>query len=264
MTHEELRELTGAYSLGVLGEPERRELEAHLATCTTCAEELRGFRAVAQGLALAVEQHDPPAGLRERVLAVAGAQQGRVMPPAPQASSSPGVLWLAVAASIAAIALGLYAMALRSRVSALDEQLRAVSARTADTEQQLAALRTESARTRLTTAILASSDARPIQLASPTGTAASGRAFWSPSRGLVFTAAGLPALPAGRAYQLWIIPPGGAPVGMGLLPAETTPAIAVASPPGVTRVATVAVSVEPAGGVPAPTGPIVLAGSVSN
>jgi anti-sigma-K factor RskA len=263
MTHDELRELTGAYSLGVLDESERRELEAHLATCATCAEELRGFRAVAQGLALAVEQHDPPARLRERVLAVTGAQQGRVMP-ARQASSSPGVLWLAVAASIAAIALGLYAMALRTRVSALDEQLRAVSARTADTEQQLAALRAESARTRLTTAILASSDARPVQLASPTGAAASGRAFWSPSRGLVFTAAGLPSLPAGRAYQLWIIPPGGAPVGMGLLPAETTPAMAVATPPGVTRVATVAVSVEPAGGVPAPTGPIVLAGSVSN
>ena len=43
MTHDELRELTGGYALGVLSEAERRAIETHLPTCVECAREVREF-----------------------------------------------------------------------------------------------------------------------------------------------------------------------------------------------------------------------------
>src|SRR5262245_52716727 len=68
MTHDELRELTGAYALGILSETERLALEAHLPTCQSCADEVLALKEVSGALAYAVPQIDPPAALRERVL----------------------------------------------------------------------------------------------------------------------------------------------------------------------------------------------------
>jgi hypothetical protein len=59
----------------------------------------------------------------------------------------------------------------------------------------------------------------------------------------------LPALPAGRVYQLWQLD-GPQPVSLGPVGDGTTPIIAVAIPPGTT---TMAISSEVAGGVVAPT-----------
>jgi len=77
---------------------------------------------------------------------------------------------------------------------------------------------------------------------------------------LVVHAARLPARPAGRDYELWALPKGGAPVSLGVLPSEgassriLTPiqkrALAISSQ--------VAVSIEPLGGSPTgqPTGDV--------
>ncbi len=52
---------------------------------------------------------------------------------------------------------------------------------------------------------------------------ATARAYVSLNQGLVFTAAGLPALPEGRVYQLWVIPPGAtAPISAGLVPVDSS------------------------------------------
>lgn len=46
MTHEQLRTSLGSYVLGALGPAERRELDAHLAGCPRCREELASYAAV--------------------------------------------------------------------------------------------------------------------------------------------------------------------------------------------------------------------------
>jgi anti-sigma-K factor RskA len=70
---------------------------------------------------------------------------------------------------------------------------------------------------------------------------------------------GLEALPEGRAYQLWSLR-GGESTSLGLLGDGTTDALAVApAAPGPD--VRLAISEEPAGGVPAPTGRIVATGS---
>jgi anti-sigma-K factor RskA len=76
-------------------------------------------------------------------------------------------------------------------------------------------------------------------------------------RAFVFTAAGLPALPAAKAYELWLIGPAGTRPA-GLLPrskAGKTGPVVVA---GLAQGDHLGVTVEPAGGVPRPTSRPVL------
>jgi anti-sigma-K factor RskA len=72
-------------------------------------------------------------------------------------------------------------------------------------------------------------------------------------------------LPAGRTYQLWLIPSEGAPWSGGIFYSDSRAngeAVLPALTHGLTAKA-FAVTVEPAGGVPAPTGPQVLIGTAS-
>jgi hypothetical protein len=96
------------------------------------------------------------------------------------------------------------------------------------------------------------------QVAAP---GASGRAFWSASRGLVFAASGLPPLPDGRTYQVWYLTKG-APVSAGLIKpdADGRAAGVFDAPEIVGGSSGFAVSIEPDGGVPSPTRAIYLAG----
>jgi anti-sigma-K factor RskA len=91
--------------------------------------------------------------------------------------------------------------------------------------------------------------------------AASGRAYWSRSRGLVLSAANLPPLPADRTYQLWVLT-ANSPVSAGLLQPDAAGRVSAAfpTPADLPQPAGMAISIEPAGGVPAPTGAIYLAG----
>jgi anti-sigma-K factor RskA len=76
------------------------------------------------------------------------------------------------------------------------------------------------------------------------------------------------AADATRVPELWLIPPGGKPLPLGLLRADR--AVVVAIPPALVAQtasgATLAVSLEPPGGSPtgAPTGPVIGAGKLTN
>jgi anti-sigma-K factor RskA len=274
MTHDELRELTGGYVLGALSEADRQALEAHLATCADCAAEVQALREVARALAYATPQRDLPPGLRERVLRAAVAAGGagsRVVDFAPAVSPKPTrstlPAWFALAASIAAVAFGLYAMTLRQRIEILQDRLREATARAEDMTRQAQVAHAAADQARQSNAVLAASDVRRIDLAGQkTAPDAGGHAFWSPSqRLLVFTAANLPALRAGRGYQLWVIPLGETtPVSAGMLPLASDGSISTLAPPlTVDQIGAVAVSEEPASGVSSPTGDIVLSGAAA-
>jgi anti-sigma-K factor RskA len=72
----------------------------------------------------------------------------------------------------------------------------------------------------------------------------------------------LAELPSGRSYQLWTTDPSGEapPVSLGVVGDGAAGAVAIAAPDGVTDLA---LTDEPAGGVPAPTGPIVASGQLA-
>ncbi len=264
MTHDELRELTGGYVLGALSEAERHALEAHLALCPECSREVRELAGIADGLALAVPQVDPPPALRARVLQAAqGDRRVRVATnPSHRSTRAALPVWLATAASIAAVALGLYALTLRQQVGLLQDRLREANARAEGVQRELQIARASLDRSARTEAILSAADLRAIDLnGQKAAPASSGRAYWSPSSGLVVTTANLPELPADRQYQLWIIPPGGKPLDAGLFTRQPDGrAVLLVDAMTAAQIGTVAVTIEPAGGVPQPTGDMVLAG----
>ncbi len=261
MAHDELHESTGAYVLGALTVEERAAFETHLATCDACREEVRAFREVVRGLDLAVDQHAPPAALRERVIAsTARLRVAGVDPPAARRVSA--AYWMTAAAAAAAVSVGIYAATLRGRVQSLEDELLALRSETSTLRRDLEQARTRTAVAERMTFVLAANDMRRVDLTGQAAApSAAGRALWSPSSGLIFSA-DLPPAPSDRAYQLWVVTATG-PVSAGLL--TETPqggltlvsnTIEAADPQAL------AVTLEPAGGVPAPTGPMYLVGKI--
>jgi anti-sigma-K factor RskA len=269
------REATGMYVLGALGAEERRAFEAHLPECEACATEVRSLRAVTGALPYAVPYADPPPALRGRVLAAA-VQARRPSPivgcepqrkPA-SAAAAAGVAprsapwaWGAAAASVL-VAVGLAAYAGNLRAQLRDSQIRLVNAvsRLEESEQRLQVASRETTSVRASLALLTAADVVELRLRgqAPAPTA-SARAFLSRSRGVLFAATSLPAIPNDRTYQLWFLTPG-APVSAGLVrpDAEGSATAAFAPAGGVARPTGLALSLEPEGGVGAPTGAIYL------
>jgi anti-sigma factor RsiW len=102
MTCDDVREHLADHVLGSLPEDAEAEVRRHLRGCMTCRRDLRALEEGMSTFARAAHQVDPPAGLKERVLATLGDEQ------AEQAGARrrvPGrVARVAVAAVIAAVA----------------------------------------------------------------------------------------------------------------------------------------------------------------
>ena len=267
-------------ALGTLPASERPALEAWLAEHPEAQAELQALRESLGLLALTAPTVDPPVHLRARVLALAGqtrpgasglnsSSDGRApAAPGPAVARSPWraaspLPWLAAAAcAVLAIGLGSWALQLRSEVERLQSSLQAAEARLATTEAEARLSRTRLARVEAETAILSAADLRRVDLAGQKGAPnAVARAFWSRAQGLVFTATRLPDLPKGRTYQLWVLT-SGAPVSAGTFRPDGAGGTSVVfdTPVSLPAPSGLAVSVEPEGGVPSPTGEIVLVG----
>ena len=250
--HDQLGDQASAYVLGALTAAERQAFEAHVAGCAVCAAEVRSLAPVAGALAHLAPAAEPSASGRARLLAALSARS----------TSSMGRL--AVAASVAlAVALGGYATQLRGRVTGLESRLREATRRADASERQVADAQRTAFEAQSMVAVLAAPDLARIDLAGqPAAPDATARAFWSRSRGLVFTASNLPPPPPGRAYQLWVLTAQPAPISAGMLTLDADGRVNARfdTPPDLPRPVAMAVTLEPAGGVPAPTGDKYLVG----
>jgi len=171
---------------------------------------------------------------------------------------------MAVAASIAlAAVLGGYSLQLRGRVATLQSRLRDATLRAEAGERQMADVRRTAADAQSSLLVLAAPDLARIDLAGqPAAPTATARAFWSRTRGLVFTASNLPPPPPGRAYQLWVLTAQPAPISAGMLTLDANGRVNARfdTPPDLPRPVAMAVTLEPEGGVPSPTGDKYLVG----
>jgi len=267
--HDEMIVLAPAYVLGALEPDERRAFESHLAECERCVSEVRSLSRVTAGLDQAVPQVTPRAALRDRVLLAVGAPEVRTGARDVRANEqklrTKWVMgnWLAYAACVAvATAAGLYAMNLRARVESLEARLEVAQLRLAAADRAMVDARRVAFETQSAMAVLAAADLTRVDLqGAPAAPQAAGRALWSRQSGMVFAANNLPPLPAGKIYQVWLVA-GGPPVSAGLVaPDESGRGVAIfRTPVDVTGPVTVAVTIEPEGGVPAPTGAFYLTG----
>lgn len=272
-SHDELKADAAAYVLGSLDSDERRAFEAHLAGCPECASEVRNLRQVSDALAVGVPQRTPSPELRARMLAsfssgshVAGpaareTAEGQAEPAAPRRGT---FYWLPLAASvILTLSVAAYAVRLNARVADLESRLEQATLQASTANRALAEARRATADAQSAMAVLVAPDLARIDLAGqPTAPQARARALWSRSSGMVFTASNLPPLPEGRVYQVWVVT-ANAPISAGVLtpdPAGRGMAF-FSTPPDIPAPVAVAVTLEPAGGVPAPTGERYLIGT---
>ena len=92
-----------------------------------------------------------------------------------------------------------------------------------------------------------------------------GRVFVHPKSGVLLIASNLPPAPAGKTYEMWVIPKGGAkPVPAGLFQSEQdgTAIYLRRGPVDLATTAIIAVTLEPAGGVDQPTSTPVIAATL--
>ncbi len=277
MTHDDTREMLAALALDALSPEEREAARAHVAGCAECQRELAALENAAGALAYAVPYAPLDAArcnpMRERLVARAGAERGeRAVRPAalPDADVSPlrrvetpvgrrrGVRWLARAA-IVVVGVGLLAYALgeRSRANRLAETLARVNL------EQRALRASLDSNTRMIDQLVGPA-VQVVELTSSGERRPSGRMFWDQaSDAWTFVAHDLPPLPAGRTYQLWLIDAAEQRISAGTFaPGSNGDALVRAqyrlSPDSLRMVA---VTEEPEGGVPQPTGSPVLTGS---
>jgi anti-sigma-K factor RskA len=169
--------------------------------------------------------------------------------------------WLAAAASLLLLlGAGAYALSLRGRVDALSGQVAAGEREQAELERTLG-------EREATLAAVSAPAVRVIDMASAEQAEPGGRMFWDRRTDRwTFFAHNLPAVQAGREYQLWLITPGGRklpaptfrPGARGDAHVEATYALPADS------LAAVAVTLEPTGGLPEPSGPVVIVGAMAS
>lgn len=238
MTHDDVRGLSTEYLLGTLDAAERARVDAHLAECAACRAELAEDARVLDAIGRGVAPATPPAALRERILSAARAES------APRKSASSAMAWmLAAAAALIALVAGWQMFEARAERERMTAQI-------AEQQRSLA--------------VLAADDLVRFDLQGDAAPAHA-RAFWSHRHGLVFTAERLQPVPSGRTYQLWAISEG-QPISVGVFEpgAAGTAAVVVATPDTLMRVDAIAVTVEPAGGLPKPSTPPILVGTAGN
>jgi len=257
MNRDEIGELAAAYALGGLEGEELVRFEALLEAGD--AEALRALRECGDtlvGLAAAAPE-SPPAGVKAALLErIAAAPATRPAAPArPLPRRRPRALWPVVLSG--AMAAGLAAVVVGWSVSSTYEKR--LDALAHDAAQLRAELRAQ----QTVIAILRDPATQVVTLAGlPPAPAARARMMWHAQAGGVFVATGLPAPPEGKAYQLWAIAGTNAPVSAGVftVDASGTGSLAVRPLPGVSAVNAFAVTLEPVGGLPAPSGDMYLLG----
>ena len=260
MSHDtRFEQAADVYALGALDGAELAEFEAHLATgCTICGARLRETREALVTLPEALPPVPPPPALRARVLERIDAERPVASAPVqlrPERGRGRGLWWAGWAGLAAAAALlvvvNMQLSETRQEISALQGRVAALQGELADRERTLG--------------FLSDPNVRYVSLAGLKPTPeANAWLLWNPTtrQGLLL-ARGLPAPPPGHAYELWGLA-GTEPVPAGVFSVDAAGRALLRLPalPSGHAFDAFAVTLEPAGGVPKPTGPMHLHGKV--
>lgn len=233
MTDHEMNALTGAYALDALDAQERALFEEHLATCTDCADEVRGLRAAAAELSR-LSAVDPPDGLRADVLAAIG--QVRPLPPDGQnvlplrPRGARRWLWQSVAAACVLIAAAAAGWGYQQHVDANHAHAQASKI----------------------TQVLDSPDAATV--AGMIGGSGHATLVYSRTdRRLILIGHDIAAPAASKTYQLWMIDAAGHATSAGLFTPKSNGTVLLQASGDLRATTQIGVSIEPAGGSKQPT-----------
>jgi len=256
-THEQFADDLAQYALGELTGPECQELEDHLGNCAACRRELYALRGDLGLLGLSSSGAKPPARSRERLMQALAAEPRRVSSAVPAPAASPTKSWAWIP-TLAAVLLAVAATILWVKVSRFNNEIVELSNRNQDQSVQLEQMNQE-------LRLLTSPDAIHVSLAPQKAPRQpSGTAIYSPTQNrMLFLASNLVLPPAGKAYELWVIPATGAPIPAGVFKPDDHGNAVLTNrtiPEGVQAKA-FAVTLENEAGSDKPTSPILLIGS---
>ena len=264
LLRQDLHTLVGVYALDALDSgKELSRFSHHLNRCQSCASEVRGFREVATAMAFAASS-DPPPEMRDRVMAAVA--RTRQLPPEIRTHARPRrtrtwarwVPWLSGAIALAAIAVAvLFGFAQAHTQNELNQARTQNQALAVDKARITAELSQARAHDQALAAILGAPHVTLLSQRTTKGGVAV-VVLDAAKRQLIVATSGLPALPSGQVYQLWLIGPVRI-VSAGLLPAAksgvTPPVLAT----GIVKGDKLGLTVEPAPGTAQPTTKPILA-----
>jgi hypothetical protein len=252
------------FALQALSHEESAAVRKHLSGCEECQTELANLRGDLAAVALSVDQRPLPAGARDRFIKKIAGESSSASAPKPaqpvpidrsgRVPRAGWAGWLAAAAMlIVAVGLGFEVSHLRARLLEMDNRI--------------ASLETGKSHAEQVAELLTAPAAQRVLLSAPkTPPSPSGHLVYLPSRGeLILQANNLAPVPAGKTYELWVIPANGsAPIPAGLFRPDAAgngSVVLPSIPPGVNAKA-FGVTLEQAEGSKTPTAPILLAGAV--
>jgi len=243
MNCPELRDHYELYALGLAENPERDEIRAHLDRgCEVCMPAMKHARELVALLGGSSASAAPSPKLRRRILASAGVEQ-RAFGWAPLLAGA-AAMFLA-----AAIYFGGREWDFSRQVVRLTAESRAqiIELTRLNEEMQLM--------TGADTTVTSFGEKKPVP---------KGRLYYNPSKGALLIASNLPQAPAGKAYELWLIPKakGASPVRGEMFQSQGDGTVLqmIPGPIDATTTAAIAVTLENEAGVDAPTTtPVIVA-----
>jgi anti-sigma-K factor RskA len=251
---KQLEELYPAFALDAVDPSERAKIEQHIAVCPACAHIVAEYRPVAEALAFAAPQVEPPADLKYHVLAAALPKAQSPTWFANWAAWFGNLLRAPVFSAVAlvlVVALALWNVSLQNQLAqqaAFNQQI------TFELNRQRALIST-----------IAYADTQPKRLqATEMAPQAVGRLFTAPElNALALIVYDLPVLDSSRAYQIWLIEPTGDRTSGGTFTVDERGRgwVYVRSPKPLDQYQGIGITIEPAGGSPGPTGPKMMGAS---
>jgi len=257
--HTEHNDKLASYALTALDAQECRDLAAHLETCADCRSELEKWNETAALLALAAQPSEPGPELRSRILhgtrAILNRDQNQTKPVLMHPSREWRLprSWQALAASIIGLVLCLGLLLLwrensrnRQEVARIAEQMREMNQQISNNQQLIT--------------ILTTPGARRVELTGTTNApAARATVAYDATGRTVLLARGLPAVPQGKAYQLWFLVGEKAIPGAVFAPGVSGEAfLSDQAPEAALSPSAFAITLEPESGARSPTGAIYL------
>ncbi len=275
MEREEFNQLCPAYALGSLAGDELDAFQEYLGTATS--EErmiLAELVATASLLPVALEKTIPPPSVKQRLmqkinLSVRAQEAVRQRIYSAEQLSRPTRSWVpwGIAASLAMIGVfSFFVFQLMGTIERQNEKIVRVEREKTEIAIRLVALRDELSRKDEQLKVLS---AKQIHITIMDGMEVNpvgyGKIIWDPEKRIaILQVSHLPAVPSDKDYQLWVIKDK-KPISAGVFAVNDTSAnffkiqnMAVTDPK---EIAAFAVTLEPKGGMPQPTGDMYIMGS---
>ena len=242
---EQIKELYEAYALGSLDQLECEMVEAHLSSgCAACIAGIERARWLVSQLAYLAPEREPSVILRRRLLSAVV-----------EKAEAKHRGWMPAWAWVAAATLLLFSLFSAYQAKQSQSELTRLQGELEGERRRQKALEAERDTSAQALAILSSSGTREVSLKPQAAAWPEIRAYWNPNRGLLISGNQIPQPPENRTFQLWVVPKSGNPVSAGIFRPDADGKVLTVSAvtAEIAEATALAISEEPAGGLPHPT-----------